>query len=275
MVKKYFSVAAVSDLGGGKSTNQDNILVKIGENKYGDFGLFIVADGMGGLSYGAIASRIVVNKFGIWWETRFKEIIKNYNVDILKVVNEELKYTVEEANNEVMKFSKVVGQRVGTTISALFIYKDTYIIKHVGDSRIYVVNDDLIQLTIDHSWVAREIRQGRLTEEEAKKHPRRNVLTQCIGVSSKIDIYEDFGMINKDESFFICSDGCYRLIRGTEVQDSIKEFRKNSKGSLKELIENLLKSVKNRNPKDNISIVIVCPFESKKKGFLGKLAATF
>ncbi|MEN8907772.1 MAG: protein phosphatase 2C domain-containing protein [Clostridiales bacterium] len=274
MIKRYFSVAAVSDVGGGKSTNQDNLLVKIGEDKYGDFGLFIVADGMGGLSYGAIASRIVVNKFGIWWETKFKEILKNYKSDVIKIVNKELNYTVEEANNEVINFSKVVGERVGTTISVLFLYKDSYIIKHIGDSRVYAVSDDLLQLTIDHSWVAREIRYGRLTEKEAKRHPRRNVLTQCIGVSKKIDIYEDYGLINKNEVYFICSDGFYRLIKGNEIQELLRDYSEKKIITLKDVASNLLENVKKRNPKDNISIIIISPEEhSFRKNSIGKVKA--
>jgi serine/threonine protein phosphatase PrpC len=274
MIKKYFSVAAVSDIGGGKSTNQDNVLVKIGEDKTGDFGLFIIADGMGGLAYGAIASRIVVNKFGLWWETRFKKILKHQSVDILKVVNKELSYTLQEANGEVIKFGNLVGQRVGTTISILFMYKDSYILKHIGDSRIYSVEEELVQLTEDHSWVAREIRYGRLSEEEAKRHPRRNVLTQCVGVSKKIDIFEEYGAITNTGAYFLCSDGFYRLINPGEINELMEQFYENESFTLKDVVNVLLQKVKTRNPKDNISIIVVCPRDKKvKKGIFGKVSA--
>jgi len=258
MEKNNFDVAAISDIGGGKNTNQDNLLVKIGREKDGDFGLFVVADGMGGLAHGAMASKIAVNKFNIWWEKDLVYVLKSKNTNILNIIDKELKKIVSDVNREVIDFGKMVGKRVGTTLSVLFIYKKSYIVKHVGDSRIYLVNDLLKLLTMDHSWVAQEIRAGNISAEDARRHPRRNILIQCIGVNSNIDIHEVSGRIKDRDSFLLCSDGFYRLIKASEVFNFINDYNDGIRADLRNIAKELLDLVKERGPKDNITEIIVC-----------------
>lgn len=272
MEARNFAVSAFSDIGNVKKSNQDNILVRVGEDRTGEFGLFVVADGMGGLAYGGVASEIVTNNFNEWWNNELFELIENSNDDLDPIFIKQMKNITSKSNSDILSFSKKVGQKVGTTLSAIFIYNGKYYISHVGDSRIYVLNNQLKQLTKDHSWVAREVREGRISSEAARNHPKKNVLLHCLGVKEKFELMELNGETEVSDSFILCSDGFHNYLRSKEVYEAISKYKNGQYDDLNEITNEFLRLVKERGAKDNISGIVVCQWgKTIKKSVWKKL----
>ena len=259
MSKRGFCIGALTDVGNVKKVNQDGILVKVGGGTQGEFGLFVVADGMGGLAAGERASNIIVEGLDYWWKNNLSLILcKNENVE-LSVIDQELNSVIKEINKRIIDFGFSINEKVGSTLSVLFIYGNTYIIKHIGDSRIYLLNDSVRKLTEDHSWVAQQVQEGKISPEEAKSHPKRNVLTRCAGVIADIKIFELSGEIRPSDDFLLCSDGFYNFLDEEEIFNSISGCKKQDKDIQESLIE-LLEKVKSRGAHDNVSAIVICQY---------------
>ncbi|KAB3532801.1 PP2C family protein-serine/threonine phosphatase [Alkaliphilus serpentinus] len=270
MTKKSYLIGALCDRGLVKNINQDRILVKIGEEDEGDFGLFVIADGMGGLTAGDVASSIAVESFKEWWNKdfiRFLPVIK----DDFYLLNLEFQRLFEGINENIISYGNKIGNRVGTTLSALLIYRSNYIICHIGDSRIYQIDKDLSQLTLDHSWVGEEVRKGNLTTEEAKKHPKRNMLTQCLGANANFSPFCHRGKVTDDTRFLMCSDGFYSLLKDKEILEKLKGRFKEEE-EVQESIRALFEMVKCRGATDNISAIFIVPqIEEETTDFISNL----
>ncbi|SKC37856.1 PP2C family protein-serine/threonine phosphatase [Maledivibacter halophilus] len=254
MKKRRFSIGTLSDIGYVKKTNQDRILIKIGEEYLGEFGLFVVADGMGGLKAGDMASEIVIKEFKYWWDSRLSLVVKEMNKINLNTIGGELDNLIFHINKRIIEFGKSINGRVGTTLSMLLIYRDQYIIKHIGDSRIYKINDDMIMLTKDDSWVAEQVRLGIMNIEKAANHPKKHVLLKCIGIKEELDIFENKGEVFKEDIFLLCSDGFYNLLIKDEILRALKEFKEND---MQKTVEKLMGIVKSRGAPDNASVILI------------------
>ncbi|WP_432663231.1 PP2C family serine/threonine-protein phosphatase [Wukongibacter baidiensis] len=271
MRKRGFSIGALSEIGYVKKTNQDRILIKIGEEAHGEFGLFVVADGMGGLAAGDKASEIVIGEFKNWWNTRLSIILNNGKKNSISIIDKELDNLVFKINEKIIKFSQEINCRVGTTLSMLFIFKNKFIIKHVGDSRIYKINKKMIKLTEDHSWVAEQVRQGIMSERDAVNHPKSHVLLQCIGVKERIELFRRTGEVLEEDVFLLCSDGFYNLLLKNEILDAVEEYKENDE-DIQNKVEKLMEKVKTRGAVDNASAILVYQnYDETKIGVLEKL----
>lgn len=270
MKKKSFLIGAISDTGLIKKTNQDKILVKIGENNHGDFGLFIVADGMGGLAAGDIASSIAVEIFNDWWSQDLSNLLP-IAINDIDIIAKDLRKVFHRINNEIIRYGSKNGNRAGTTLSALLLYKDYYVIQHIGDTRIYKVDKRLTLLTVDHSWVGEQIRQGSLTIEEAKKHPKRNLLTQCLGVNQEFVCYQTIGRIEEGAKFLVCSDGFYSQLLDEEIIEGLNKGYLHEDDEVQEKVKDLFQIVKIRGASDNISAIFIVPKATKGRKLLKSL----
>lgn len=271
MNRQYFSIGAMSDIGCVKSINQDNILVKIGEDDFGEFGLFVIADGMGGLSFGEVASSIVIFELKLWWDTVLIHFLKNNKFNLMDI-SLSLDKEIEKINNKVVLYGIKHGKKLGSTLSLLFIYKDHYIIKHIGDSRIYLIKDKLYLLTEDHSWVAEQLSKGTMSLKEAETHKNRNALTRCIGIDGRISIYEKIDSFAKDESFLLCSDGLYKPLGEDFIYSFINQSKNEKEWDLQDIAIGLLEQVKKAGAVDNVSLIQVMPqYEKRGNNILNSL----
>ncbi len=227
MSKVFLYCSSSTDAGIAKKINQDNILVRTAQNRHSSYGIFAVADGMGGLSHGEVASRIACDFLNSWWEEEIPHLLNNDKIHF-----EDLEISLEKLfnkiNGEIFKFASQAGENAGTTLSVLFIYNSYYIIKHIGDSRIYRIGKEVEQLTYDHTWVSFQVSSGNLTYDEARVHPKRNVLTQCLGVFSELDIFTKRGVIENDDVFIICSDGFYDKLDDNDFRKGAMLIRENT-----------------------------------------------
>lgn len=207
----------------------------------------VVCDGMGGVSGGQVASGICVNEVSARIEKGYHQgmsmkSVKNLLVSAITAANIKVYETAEE-NPEYLG--------MGTTVVALVVLNGFAAIAHVGDSRAYFISDDIKQITKDHSVVQYLIDLGRITPEQAKTHPDRNVITRAVGVSSDVDVDVEIIPINQNEIVLICTDGLYEYVSCDEMFDVVKNKDYDEPAKV------LLDMANNAGGKDNITVVTV------------------
>ena len=140
---------------------------------------------------------------------------------------------------------------MGTTLEVCLIYNSRAYIAHVGDSRIYRIRKDIIrQLTQDHSYVQTLVKEGTITKEEAKHHPKKNMLTKALGCNAFVEPDVMVRGFQKEDTLVICSDGLTNMIREENIYEIIKQDKENA-------IENLVKQANDNGGLDNITVVII------------------
>ena len=222
-----------------------------------DEGLFIVADGMGGHAAGEVASKITVDTVGEFIAaTRQKEEATwpfKYNHE-LHFNSNRLAVAIEKANERVM--AAVAAQPwlkgMGTTVVAGLLNGKILSLAHVGDSRAYLYRDgELSRLTDDHSWVHEQVAAGILTEEEAKSHPLKNVVTRALGGGPSVS--PDLQELNFEpgDVFLFCSDGLTTMLSDEEIHDAVA-----AEEDPQTLCNNLVEIANEKGGVDNITVVV-------------------
>ena len=205
-------VVSATNVGNYRKNNEDSYFVNDSKN------LYILADGMGGHLAGEKASKMATDIIA----SHFK---KNKNIRKTEDVIEILSSSIKNANKEIFESSENNEdyRGMGTTVSAGFVLKDVLVYSNIGDSRIYKINKGIEQLTRDDSFVNYLIEIGDITEEEAKNHPKQNVLTKALGTTETLDVYVNTLKIEKDDIFLFCSDGLTNMISDEEIFKIVKE----------------------------------------------------
>lgn len=242
-----FKIVANSDKGEFRETNQDSILTSETECFGKSVLLAVVCDGMGGLEYGELASHMAVESFLTWFRSFWNEAI---SFPTKERVAEEIEALVISINVKIFEYATSMNVRMGTTISAVMLFDNEYVIAHVGDSRIYKSDcEGLIQITEDDSLVAKDVREGRITAEEAKRDKRRNILIRSVGVKRTITPQIMGGEVHQNDFFLICSDGLWNK---TEIGELQREDISSIDG-----VNKLISKARSCNEKDNISVIVV------------------
>lgn len=265
-----YMIAAYTDTGIQKSTNQDSICVRRAMIPgVGETSLAVICDGMGGLNKGEVASAAAVCAFGKWFDCNLPLLSAICGSDFSKVRQQWINLLVS-LHHDLKEYAKHTGLQLGTTVAALLTYGDRYLSVNVGDSRIYERKMNLRQLSQDHSLVAREVANGRITEDESRHHPQRNVLLQCLGTGGEIAPFFTEGRIQHSALYLLCSDGLIHEFTKQELQDSLDPAWLNSKSALTEALSSITELCKRRGETDNISSILLKTTESsyapEKKG---------
>lgn len=252
-----FKVAEYSDIGIRKSTNQDSLCIKEAETQNGKVLLAMVCDGMGGLEKGEVASATVITVFSKWFEQELPFQLSKENA--LEEISYQWNRMIKEQNQNIADYGNRNHIQLGTTITAmLFLENGEYLIGHVGDSRSYRITDLGIDvLTEDQTVVAREIKMGRLTPEQAETDPRRSVLLQCIGASKIVEPDMLRGVYQPNECYMLCSDGFRHVITPQEIQCAFAPSRNIDESVMTNNIVSLIELNKQRQETDNISAVLI------------------
>ena len=251
-----FIAAYHTDVGIRKKTNQDSLAIKIVDTKEGMVAFGIVCDGMGGLSKGELASKEVIIAFCNWFDDILVKDIINGSFDENKLVSQ-WNDIVQTQNKRLGEYGANNNLMLGTTLSAILIYKNNYYIVHVGDSRIYSLSDKAAQLTNDQTFIAREIAAGRMTPEQAKVDPRRSVLLQCVGASQVVEPEFTKGNTIPGAVYMLCSDGFRHQISEEEILEKIGPTAATDEEAMKYGCIYLTELVKNRKENDNISVALI------------------
>lgn len=214
-----------------------------------DFGLFIVADGMGGHLDGERASGVAVQTLAAaMLESIYAPMLKNFNAGASPTIMEALVNASEKANRAVIK--RVPGG--GTTLSAVAIVGNLAYLVHVGDSRAYLMHEDKIeQLTTDHTLVQRLIAMQELTVEEAEHYPQKNVLYRAIGQNEQLKMERLIRTLPSGGQVLLCTDGLWDLVD----EDTIRDVSTNS-NSPQEACDRLVRIANERGGSDNITVIV-------------------
>lgn len=245
-----------TDVGTTKQINQDSLSVKVVNSPDGKIVFALVCDGMGGLEQGELASKEVVVAFNDWFATDFASMVVDHTFSEDKIYKQ-WKQLICKVNQEIGYHAAEQGIMMGTTLSALLIYKGWYYICHVGDSRIYMIEKDVEQITEDQTVVAQEIEMGRIKKEQALKDPRRSILLQCIGASQVIEPQFESGIIRNDVTFLLASDGFVHLISEEEIYKKLQVDRIKDKEYATEVCQELTILAMQRGERDNITVVVI------------------
>lgn len=232
--------SAKTDIGNIKDNNEDNLITISNEN----VSIFAVADGMGGHDFGEEASLIAISYIQESEKDSLnRENLKKYIIDIFNKINEKIHVTGLQKNS-------VLG--MGTTLTMAVIIDGYLYIGHIGDSRLYLINEGIKQLTKDHSYVEELIDKGMITEQEAKNHPKKNIITRALGTGKKINVDIIEHKIMKNDIILLCSDGLSNMIEDNELKDIVTAGK-----SLDHANDELVKIAKERGGYDNITVITV------------------
>ena len=242
MMLKTFSI---TDIGKKRKLNQDYVFTS--EIPVGRLdNLFIVADGMGGHNAGDYASKYTI-------ETIVEEIEKAKEASSVAV----LEKAIKSANSHIrMKSQENEGLNgMGTTVVAATIRDGQMCVANVGDSRLYVINQEIKQITIDHSLVEEMVRMGGIKREQALSHPDKNIITRAIGAEDELEI--DFFQVKLKKGDFVlmCSDGLTNMIEDEDIRMILQGQR-----DIVEKAEALVAAANNNGGKDNIAVILIEPF---------------
>lgn len=228
----------LSHLGLVRTDNEDSFLVDAG------FGLIAIADGMGGHQAGEVASQLAL--------MAFHDYLRQHHSgpDLLAV----LKAAAAHANMAVYRASLAHARQagMGTTLTAAWRARDRLLLAHIGDSRAYLVRDKILrQLTTDHTYVNELVRNGNLTQEEARQHPRRNILTRALGTETEVEI-ECLELVpGPDDMLLLCTDGLYEVTTDDEIGSIISQIH-----DLRLAVSMLVNLALARGGPDNITVVL-------------------
>jgi len=234
----------LSDVGHCRETNEDNYFFDTA------LGLYAVADGMGGHAAGEVASRLAVDAI----EELFR---RNGGIGAsAEEAAEKLQAAVAEANRRICDsiHSHVEQRGMGTTVVTLLAVGDRIVVGHVGDSRAYLLRDGVLErLTHDHSWVSEQVKAGLLTNDDAQRHPMRNIVTRALG--SRADVSADVveRRTRPGDVYLLCSDGLNAMLHDDQIREALDRHREDPEGACRALID----AANARGGEDNTTVIVL------------------
>lgn len=245
--KVMLTVCAKTDIGRKRNINQDT--VSAWPAPHGSLpNLFVVADGMGGHKAGDYASAYAVSAIG-------REVEMDENTEPIKI----LANAIECANAEIFEKAKEEDfAGMGTTVVASTVIDSTLYVANVGDSRLYLIGNEIRQITRDHSLVEEMVRAGELKREDARFHPDKNIITRAVGADRNVlvDFFEV--ELSDGDIVLMCSDGLSNMVGDDEILSIIKKQK-----NVEDMVDELIKVANHNGGKDNIGVVLV-RFEGNK-----------
>ena len=236
-------VAYQTDIGHQRKENQDRVAKFTAPD--GTL-LVVVADGIGGSRSGDVAAQITVDHLG----RQFQAASPNSSLEAIRWFAREVQLINDEILQKSTENPKYQG--MGTTLVAAIIFDQAMVVANIGDSRGYVLHDNLLtQVTIDHSLVNELVKHGDITEEEARNYPQNNIITRAIGVSADARIEVNRFDLGAGDQILLCSDGLSKLITREQMMGVLE-----SDLSLTEKCSQLIKMANEAGGPDNITVLI-------------------
>ena len=216
-----------------------------------NFGIFIVADGMGGHESGEVASNMAVRLMA-------EKMVRQLYLPTLIYEGNDNRAPLQEVMEEAIReINRIVFQKVnggGTTLTTVVSFGNSLSIAHIGDTRAYLITEDgeMEKLTEDQTLVQRLITLGQFTEEEARQYPQRNVLYSAIGKNERVDPVVFIRRRPEKCSLLLCSDGLWDVIEDSRISEIIHD-----EGNLNEACKRLVQEAIDKEGQDNISVILV------------------
>lgn len=236
-------IVAKTDKGQVRESNQDAYAVGELPN---EVAWAVVCDGMGGANGGDIASKLAVKVISEKINASYNDKMQDSSIRNL------LESAINAANIEVYDFAmsrpELVG--MGTTVVCTIVRNGFAQIAHVGDSRAYIASDnELKQITTDHSYVQNLISLGEITEEEAKNHPQKNIITRAVGVDDFVEVDFSEASLTEKDTLILCTDGLSNYVSDNELLEDVSDDQYYA------FADRLVKRANSQGGGDNITVV--------------------
>lgn len=236
---------SITDIGKRRQLNQDYVYAS--DKPVGSLpNVFLVADGMGGHNAGDYASKYTV-------ETLVQEITRSKEKNPVKVIRNAIGIANEHIRRKAEEDEHLYG--MGTTLVAATCMGNHLQVANVGDSRLYIVNEKITQITRDHSLVEEMVRMGGIDRETARSHPDKNIITRAIGASETVKVDFFTVELKKGDIVLMCSDGLTNMLEDEEIRVILSGQR-----DIEEKAEALVKAANNNGGRDNIAVILIEPF---------------
>lgn len=241
------TVGAASDIGRARERNEDSYMIMHSRTNLPN--VFAVADGMGGHSSGETASKLAID--------HVKEYIKANPSSFINEsdISESLTTMMKNTNKLVIECSETSDEwrGMGTTLTVSIISGNKLYIGHVGDSRVYIISgDEMTKVTVDHSYIEELVITGKITREQARNHPERNIITRAIGGVSDVIADTYVYDLKHGDYVIMCTDGLTN-----EVDESVILETINSCDTPQNACDKLIKKANDNGGKDNITVIVM------------------
>lgn len=241
MIKSF----SVTDIGRKRKLNQD--FVYSSDEAVGNLkNVYIVADGMGGHQAGDYASKCTV-------ETMVREIRGCFEQSPIRILSKAIRIANDQVRRKAREDESLYG--MGTTVVAATVLGKYLQVANVGDSRLYIINEEVRQITRDHSLVEEMVRMGGLDREAARNHPDKNIITRAIGARDTIEIDFFHEELRSGDLVLMCSDGLTNMLEDEEIGRILK-----TPGTIEERAERLIDAANQNGGRDNIAVILIDAF---------------
>lgn len=241
MVKSF----SVTDIGRKRKLNQD--FVYSSDEPVGNLqNVYIVADGMGGHQAGDYASKCTV-------ETILREIRGSFEQSPIRILSKAIRCANDQVRKKAREDETLFG--MGTTVVAATFLGKYLQVANVGDSRLYIINEEVRQITRDHSLVEEMVRMGGLDKEAARNHPDKNIITRAIGARDTVEIDFFHEELKSGDLVLLCSDGLTNMLEDEEIGRILRNA-----GSLEEKGKALIEAANENGGRDNIAVILIDAF---------------
>lgn len=241
MIKSF----SVTDIGRKRKLNQD--FVYSSDEPVGNLkNVYIVADGMGGHQAGDYASKCTV-------ETMVREIRGCFEQSPIRILSRAIRIANDQVRRKAREDESLYG--MGTTVVAATVLGKYLQVANVGDSRLYIINEEVRQITRDHSLVEEMVRMGGLDREAARNHPDKNIITRAIGARDTIEIDFFHEELKSGDLVLMCSDGLTNMLEDEEIGRILK-----TPGTIEERAERLIAAANQNGGRDNIAVILIDAF---------------
>jgi len=250
-----FRAASCQSAGLERSHNEDTLFVLSsllnGVDSPISFGIYLVADGMGGHQSGEIASSLVTQSVS---KSLIEKYFEVYIYDRQPFTEEDIQQSIIAAIDDAQALIKSRVPGGGTTLTMAMGFDGTFFSAHIGDSRLYLIDREgkLSLKTKDHSLVKRLVDLGEITENQAREHPQRNVLYRALGQVDSLEPDLEKFSVEKGEKILLCSDGLWNVVNEKELEKILKYS-----GDIDQSAEALVFAANENGGPDNISVVLV------------------
>ena len=248
--EKERTIGMLTDVGKVRTIDEDSILaadLSFGVNSENSkFLLLAVADGMGGHAKGEEASKIALNAIA-------RAVIPELSNDT--PFTELLEKGIQNANQDILDYTAKYPESsgMGTTSVCAVVKGNEVHLANVGDSRAYVVSDDEIRgVTKDHSYVQALVDEGKITQAEAREHPKKNIITKAVGISPSVEVDKSILTLGSDESLLLCCDGVIAHLTDEDIHKII-----NDSPDPQSACQKIVDTANERGGSDNISLIIL------------------
>ena len=236
---------SVTDIGRKRKLNQD--FVYSSDEPVGNLpNVYIVADGMGGHQAGDYASKCTV-------ETMVREIRGCFEKSPIRILSKAIRIANDQVRKKAREDESLLG--MGTTVVAATCLGKYLQVANVGDSRLYIINDEVRQITRDHSLVEELVRMGGIDREAARNHPDKNIITRAIGARDTIEIDFFHEELKSGDIVLMCSDGLTHMLEDEEIGRILR-----SQGTIEERAEELIEAANQNGGRDNIAVIVIDMF---------------